>query len=237
VTIEAVIFDWGGTLTEPLEPLLGDVAVWHEAARALLPEREEEVVQELIAAEEELWELSRLEHRSSRLADLFSTAAQRLGVEIAEALLDEIHEAQLERYRPHIHHDPNAVRVLEGLRSRGLKLGLLSNTLWPGSFHESLLEADGLGAVLDERIYTSELHVTKPHPEAFHAILEALGVGEAGRAVFVGDRPWDDIFGAQRAGLRTVHRPRATVPSHDVEPDAVITELPELLTIVDLWSR
>lgn len=233
--IEAVIFDWGGTLTEPLEPLLGDVEVWTEVARLLLPEREEEVIQELIAAEEELWELSRTEHRSSRLADLFTTAAQKLGLEIAEALLDEVHEAQLERYRPHIRHDPEALPVLGALKDRGLKLGLLSNTLWPGSFHESLLEAEGLGAVLDERIYTSDLHVTKPHPEAFEAILDALAVTEPGRAVFVGDRPWDDIFGAQRAGLRTVHRPRATVPPHDVEPDAVITELAELPPIVDRW--
>ena len=234
--IEAVIFDWGGTLTEPLEPLLGDVAVWHEAARKLLPERQEEIVAELIAAEEELWELSRTQHRSSRLADLFTTAAQKLGLEIAEALLEEVHEEQLERYRPHIRHDPEAVPTLRSLKERGLKLGLLSNTLWPGSFHESLLEDEGLGAVLDERIYTSELHVTKPHPEAFEAILEVLGVSDPSRAVFVGDRPWDDIFGAQRAGLRTVHRPRSTVPPHDVEPDAVITELRELLAIVDRWQ-
>lgn len=235
MTIEAVVFDWGGTLTEPLEPLLGDVDVWNEAARRLLPEREEEVVQELIAAEEELWEMSRLEHRSARLSDLFAQTAQRLGLEIAESLLDEVHQEQLERYRPHIHHDPDAVRVLGELRERGLRLGLLSNTLWPGSFHESLLEAEGLGELLHERIYTSELHVTKPHPEAFEAILTALGVDDPSRAVFVGDRPWDDIFGAQRAGLRTVHRPRATVPHHDVEPDAVIHDLPALLAVVDGW--
>jgi putative hydrolase of the HAD superfamily len=53
--------------------------------------------------------------------------------------------------------------------------------------------------------------------------------------VFVGDRPWDDIYGAKRAGLKTVLRPSPTVPDYDVEPDAVIHDLPSLLEVVDRW--
>jgi putative hydrolase of the HAD superfamily len=75
----------------------------------------------------------------------------------------------------------------------------------------------------------------KPHPEAFRAALAALGVTDPGRAVFVGDRPFDDIHGARRSGLRPVLRRSADVPPYDVEPDATIDRLPELLPLLDGW--
>jgi putative hydrolase of the HAD superfamily len=53
--------------------------------------------------------------------------------------------------------------------------------------------------------------------------------------VFVGDRPYDDIYGAHGAGLRTVQRRVAGIPHFDVEPDATIDTLPELLPIIDGW--
>ena len=45
----------------------------------------------------------------------------------------------------------------------------------------------------------------------------------------------DGIFGARRSGLRAVLRPNDDVPAYDVEPDATITRLPELLRLVDGW--
>ena len=54
--------------------------------------------------------------------------------------------------------------------------------------------------------------------------------------MFVGDRPLDDIHGARNVGMRTVWRENLLVPGYDVEPDAVITRLPELLELVDDWS-
>ena len=55
------------------------------------------------------------------------------------------------------------------------------------------------------------------------------------RAVFVGDRPLDDIHGAQQAGMRAVLRPNPMVEGYDVTPDGVISSLPELLGLVDGW--
>jgi putative hydrolase of the HAD superfamily len=235
VTVTAVVFDWGGTLTEPLEPLLGREDVWRNAARSILPEREGELVQELIAAEEQLWEISRTKHRSASLADLFARAAEALEIEIAETVLEEATQSQLDLYLPHISHDPDAAKVVSALRDSGLRIGLLSNTLWPGSFHDHLLERDGLAELIDARLYTSEVHHTKPHPKVFEEMLRLLDVSDPSSAVFVGDRPWDDIYGAKRAGLKTVLRPSPTVPDYDVEPDAVIHDLPSLLEVVAAW--
>jgi putative hydrolase of the HAD superfamily len=70
----------------------------------------------------------------------------------------------------------------------------------------------------------------------FRVALDALGVENPGAAVFVGDRPYDDVFGAKSAGLRAILRPNDLVPDHEVEPDGVIKTLPDLLHFVDAWS-
>ncbi len=76
----------------------------------------------------------------------------------------------------------------------------------------------------------------KPHPEAFRAALEALNVTEPARAVFVGDRPFDDIFGARQSGLRAVLRANPEVPPFDVVPDARIERLFDLIEVIDRWQ-
>jgi putative hydrolase of the HAD superfamily len=235
VTLKAVVFDWGGTLTEPLEVLLGREEMWLPVAEKLVPTRSAEMLERLIEAESDLWELSRTEHKSAKLSDLLARAAQRIGVDVAETLLEETVQEHLGTYAPHVRHDPDAEPVLRRLKELGLRLGLLSNTLWPGSFHDGLLERDGLDRHLDAKLYTSEMPFTKPHGGAFGAILEALGIEDPGEAAFVGDRPWDDIYGAQNAGLRTVLRPNDLVPAYDVEPDARIDDLPSLIPVVESW--
>ena len=90
--------------------------------------------------------------------------------------------------------------------------------------------------MLDVRLYTSELPRMKPHPSVFEVALAELDVMEPERAVFVGDRPWDDIHGARSVGLRTVLRRNRAVPGYDVEPDAVIDELGELPAILERWG-
>jgi putative hydrolase of the HAD superfamily len=67
-------------------------------------------------------------------------------------------------------------------------------------------------------------------------VLDALGVRDPSRVVFVGDRPYDDVHGAKQAGLRGVLRRNHFMPDYDVEPDAVIDTLPELLPLVDRWA-
>ena len=53
--------------------------------------------------------------------------------------------------------------------------------------------------------------------------------------VFVGDRPLDDISGAAGVGMRTIFIANSDVPGHPVEPDATISELGDVLDIVERW--
>ena len=126
--------------------------------------------------------------------------------------------------------------MLRHLRGRGVRTGLLSNTHWPRAFHEHFLERDGLADLLDVRLYTSELAHMKPHPSVFAAVLEQLGVDDPSRAVFVGDRLHDDVFGGRQAGMRTVWRRNAFVPTYEVEPDAVVDALSDLPDVLERWG-
>ena len=52
-------------------------------------------------------------------------------------------------------------------------------------------------------VFSSEVGVRKPDPRIFRRALDALGV-EPENALFVGDRLYEDVLGAARAGMRTV---------------------------------
>jgi len=67
--------------------------------------------------------------------------------------------------------------------------------------------------------------------------MRAVGVSDPAECVFVGDRPYDDVYGAKSAGMRAVLVPNSDVPAFgDVQPDAVVSRLAELLPHIDRWS-
>ena len=232
--LEAVVFDWGGTLTAGATIVNLELEdMWRASARRLDPTHEDALTAALFEAERRFWERTSTTLVSGTLADLLLAASQAVGLDVTDALLEEAATHHLDAWTPHIEHDPDAVAVLTELRSRGLRTALLSNTHWPRAFHEHFLERDGLAELLDARLYSSELPYMKPHPSVFVEALDAIGVTNPANAVFVGDRPYDDISGAQGIGMHTVWRANPYVPAYDVEPDAVIDGLFDLLAAID----
>ena len=232
--LRAVVFDWGGTLT-PFHAI--DLAdLWSVAARILAPDRAEELTSALLAVELEFWQRVQNERggASTTLHEVLAVAAERTGVAVEEALRERAFAAHLEAWTPHTLTDPAAAPLLRALRTRGIRTGLLSNTHWPRQWHERILARDGVLDLFDVRVYTSELRHTKPHAEAFGAVLGPLGVPPP-EALMVGDRPFDDISGAKAVGMKAVLRATSSVPAYDVEPDAVIDDLPALLEVVAAW--
>jgi putative hydrolase of the HAD superfamily len=237
MALDAVVFDWGGTLAEHADVDLADL--WRMAARHLDPAREDELTLRLEAAEAAMWARVTTTQESATLAELLAEASVAVGLDVAEAVLEEAATHHLDAWTPHIRHDPDAAPVLEALRAQGLRTALLSNTHWPRRFHEHFLERDGLDHLLDARLYSCDLSHLKPHPTVFHAALAAIEVDDPARAVFVGDRPIDDVSGAKGIGMRAVHRRNPLLPEaaqHGPVPaDATIDRLPELLPLVDGW--
>ncbi len=236
--VEAVLFDWGGTLTPWHDVDL--TAAWYAYTSVYEPRRAASLAAELFAAEIERWQA---QHRSAG-----ATGAGRLdqvlldcGVDLSSDRHHEAMAAYLAAWDPHTYADPQALEVMAGLNRRGIRVGVLSNTLWPREHHEAVFARDGLLEFIDAAVYSSELPVGKPHEDAFHAALGAVGVSTPGRAVFVGDRAWDDVHGAQVAGMRAIFVPHSEIPADqrgpvDAEPDAVVHHLIEVLDHVDRWN-
>jgi putative hydrolase of the HAD superfamily len=227
VAIEAVIFDWGGTLT-PWHTI--DAAkLWSSICEPHFPPAEAaKYAAALLAAEDELWRLSKTEQRSATMSALFELA----GVPVTEAFL----ASYLGAWDAHTFTDPEVPDLLSYLRDRGIRIGVLSNTMWPRSWHEDVFRRDGVLELIDGAVYTSEIDWTKPHPEAFQAAMTAIGVTEPAGCVFVGDRPFDDVHGAKSAGMRAVLVPNSDVPAFDgAIPDAIIGSLAELPSVIESW--
>lgn len=232
--IEAVLFDWGGTLSTYAQIDLADM--WQLAAHHFDPARSDEIRSKLTEIEAETFARTTGDQTSATLRQILERASADLGLDVTEAVLEEAGTHYLDSWTPHILHEADAGEVLRWIKARGWRTGLLSNTHWPRTFHEHFLERDGLAELLDARLYTSELSHMKPHPSVFAAALDAVGVHDPARAVFVGDRLHDDVFGARSAGMRGVWRRNAFVPGYDVEPDAVIDTLSDLIPVLDAWG-
>lgn len=227
MAVRAVIFDWGGTLT-PWHTIDHE-ALWHDVCLPhFQPGLAAEVASAICAAERHLWRACDERQESATLAQVF----ERAGVSVPPELLARYFEA----WDPHTITDPEAAPLLRELRGQGIRVGVLSNTMWPRSAHERIFARDGIGALIDGAVYSSELPWAKPHPEAFGAAMRAVGATDPAACVFVGDRPYDDIHGAKRAGMRAVLRRGSTVPAYDgARPDAAITRLSELPGHLSAW--
>ncbi len=110
---------------------------------------------------------------------------------------------------------PRAREVLDTLRRRGLRLGVVSNF---DHRLPALLEALDLAAPLELVLLPGEARAAKPDPRIFALALERLGVA-ASAALYVGDDADHDVAGARAAGLRALQ----------VGPAATLAELPRTL--------
>jgi putative hydrolase of the HAD superfamily len=99
---------------------------------------------------------------------------------------------------------PEVPAVLDGLRARGLRLGVISN--WDERLPGILAERD-LARRFDVVVVSSAVGVEKPDARIFTAALAALGV-PAAAVLHVGDRQLEDAEGAAAVGMRSLLVPR-----------------------------
>ncbi|MEO6509515.1 MAG: HAD family hydrolase [Nocardioides sp.] len=237
MAVEAVIFDWGGTLTR-----------WHDVdfhaeslalaqAVVLREDADEHPVEadlgtRLHRAGAAVWGRSRDHQQSATIADLFTEAGLDHDPDLLQAYYDF--------WVPHTTTDPEVEPLFEELHERGIRVGVLSNTIWPRAWHRGFFERDGVLDLIDGDVYTSEVPWTKPATEAFQAAMDAVGATDPGRCVYVGDRLFDDVWGAHQAGMRAIHIPLSTIPREQVghtegDPDAVVHRLAEIADVVAAW--
>ncbi len=237
--VAAVIFDWGGTLTPWHDVDLQ--SKWYAYAEIYDPVHAGELAVRLHAAEDYRHRLQRESDGAEGCGTLDSMFIE-LGIDIHGAQHAMALNAYLDGWTPHTFADPAAFDLLTALRADGIRVGVLSNTMWPRWHHESVLSRDGLLDLIDAAVYTSEIPVGKPHPHAYRAILDELGDIDPADAVYVGDRLWEDVHGPKAFGMRAIWLPNSAIPfdqlvATQVAPDATIAELGEVLAVVRTFGR
>ena len=135
-----------------------------------------------------------------------------------------------------------AEELLAELKSRGLRVGLISNTgRTPGSVLRAILERLQLAPFIDVMVFSNEHGECKPQVSIFEELRRGLDVAFE-EMMFVGDNPYVDVHGAQRVGMRGVHFDppargtavaRAVDHGLEIVPDARVRHLPELLTVLE----
>jgi len=220
--LEAVLFDWGDTLMEfAYAPEL--VAAGHRAGLAALARDDlppvEEVTERFRKGYEPLfWAPGTIEE--IEYPGLVRRLLHEFGVDVDDEELGRYLEAEHRAWDPARTLAAHTHPLLESLRGRGLRLGLVSNAFDPGWLLHRDLEQMGLSQRLDFSVFSSEVGVRKPHPAIFERALEALEV-EPERALFVGDRLYEDVRGAAELGMTTVQALwyRADEHPDGAEPD------------------
>ena len=212
--IEAVLFDWGNTLVQ----FTWDDELLVEGHRAGLGRDDPAFT----ARYRELIDVS--------VGRPYEELLRELGVDDPDAFIDAEHEV----WKPAHQILGSAQAMLESLRARGIKTGLVANA-WPEPAR--LLRADiaaaGLAELLDVIVLSSEIGVLKPAPEIFLAATGALGVDPID-SIFVGDRLETDVQGAANLGMTTIQALwfSADDSSAGVEPDFMAFTPMDVLNVV-----
>jgi putative hydrolase of the HAD superfamily len=233
---EAVLFDWGDTLMR----FAYDEALVEAGHRAGLAELERDDLPEVarLAAhfreryEPFFWVPGTVEELE--YPGLVRQLLGDFGVQVDDDELNRFLEAEHAAWEPARQPAAHTPALLESLRARGLKLGLVSNAFDPGWLLHRDLEQMGLAERLDFAVFSSEVGKRKPHPLIFERALEELGVSP-GDTVFVGDRLYEDIRGAGELGLTTVQALwfRADEHPYGGEPDFQAFTQMDVLNVVD----
>lgn len=200
--LAAVLFDWGDTLVQ----LEWDESLVQQGHRAGLGRDDPEFT----ARWREL-----LLNGGARYRPYEELLAE-LGVEDPDAFIDREHEVWRARYTVLA----SAQALLESLRGRGLKTGLVGNS-WPdpGRILRADAESLGLAPLLDTTVFSADLGIRKPAPEPFLAACRELGVAPE-TVLFVGDDLVNDVQGAAAAGMTTVQAMWFRADDNpEIEPD------------------
>jgi putative hydrolase of the HAD superfamily len=104
---------------------------------------------------------------------------------------------------------PDVLSTLQGLKSRGYRLAIISNA---GSNLHSLVRYLELDVYFDVIVASQEFGSNKPDPAVFLHALQKLNV-QPEHALHVGDSMVDDIEGAENAGMHCLFLNRSLAHS------------------------
>lgn len=256
MALRGVIFDMGGTLLNYHPPGASQQNGWQEmesmGALALhaflagqgyqLPPADDACALNFAVMAESWRRVGQGEAGNPQLGPLLRQTMAAWGLP-EEALGDGLVEAAMAAYVTPIQAVvapvARARETLAALRANGLHLGLVSNTVWPGAFHLADLERWNLADYLECAFFSADIGHWKPNPAIFEKALTALSL-QPEEAAYVGDNLYQDVYGAQEAGMKGIWLWSAAwagfgPPDLTITPDATIQALSDLLDGLEPW--
>lgn len=179
------------------------------------------------------WDEAKLTWAGVRFADVLSRYLNELGLDQSQVDLDELLLTFDYGPLPGVAPYEDAVAVLDLLKQEEYLIGLITNSMFPMWMRDIELRAYDMIEYFDVRLTSGDVGYMKPHPAIYQQALNELGVA-ADQAVFVGDRPVNDISGAIEAGLVAILMapPSLNRDLEGVEPHFTISCLSELPPIL-----
>jgi HAD superfamily hydrolase (TIGR01662 family) len=127
--------------------------------------------------------------------------------------------------------EEDAVPTLERLRTRGYRLGIVSNTSDDRNVQQ-LVDRGGFRPFFEIIVTSAAVGIRKPDGRIFQVALDHFGIPPA-QAAMVGDTPAADLEGANRLGMFGIWvTRRAPDPDPLIRPQASVAtliEIPDLL--------
>lgn len=136
--------------------------------------------------------------------------------------------------------EPDTVPMLETLRARGCRLGIISNASDDEDVQE-LVDQASIRGYFDFVLTSAAAGVRKPNPRIFQQALAFWGA-RPDQSVMIGDLVPADVAGANPLGIASVWiARRADTPENhaaakDYPPGAVIYALSELPEVLERWK-
>ena len=235
VPIDAVIFDWGGTLTALARHRLPRRVAGAGPGGGRTPTTTSRSRrQRLHEAGATIWGRSRDHQQSSTVGRPVRRGRARARPRAAHGLLRLLGAAHL--------HRPGRAADLGGAARRRASRSACSPTRsgrGPSTSGSSSATASSTWSTATStraRSRGPSRRRTRSRPRS-----TAVGATDPARCVYVGDRLFDDIWGAHNAGLRAIHVPHSAIPPEQVghtegEPDAVVHSLDEIPELVRGWA-
>jgi HAD superfamily hydrolase (TIGR01509 family) len=243
----AILFDIGSTLWSSPAEDPGALEYCYGRGREIVlsalgsaPPLEEliDAVEGYFAEWEEIWRQDRALVTQESTTKFVATALKKLGLTLPEKALAAFTEVILETsvYTAKVEPpEPGMPEALAGLHDLGLRLGCVSNAFMGASTLHQIMVERGLGQHLEMTISSCEFGYRKPHPSIYEAAVREMRLAPQ-EIIFVGDRVEQDVVGPAKLGMRTVLtlQYRQEDPKlAEIEPDAVIHHLSELVAVVE----
>lgn len=139
---------------------------------------------------------------------------------------------------------PNLKESLEQLKSMGLKLGIITNTI-SMTFAEHILNEYKVLPYFPVIVRSCEFGTRKPHPAIFRHAMDLIGSTKE-TTCYVGDTISRDVLGSRNAGLAMcikirnssiAHRDTAFQGSDSPKADYEIDDLIEIPTIIETFNK